>query len=152
MKVWLFPRAERRMRPISLTPRGHPVRFVSFVLGEVSSTKISRANDLLKNRLRRADPQITRLGDLRPGLFGGLEDCFMAKPSRCSRRQIVERSAETLRSANSIGKVQRQIVLSQSRPQPVLMPDQLAAARCPAGPASTRRSPLQDHHIVHKSR
>jgi hypothetical protein len=53
MKVWLFHEpngaSARYRRPLA----DHPVRLVSFVFVEVSSIKISLANDLLKNRLRR---------------------------------------------------------------------------------------------------
>jgi len=53
MKVWLFQEPKGAWVRYRFPFGDHPLRFVSFVFVEVSSIKMSRANDLLKKRLRR---------------------------------------------------------------------------------------------------
>ncbi|WP_245424584.1 hypothetical protein, partial [Sinorhizobium sp. BJ1] len=75
MKVCVFhePNGEWARCPFA----DQALRLVSFVLVEVSSIKISRANAEGPAPL---DPQITRPRDLRTPLFACLQAFFMAEP------------------------------------------------------------------------
>ena len=96
MKVWLFQEPNgawvRYLWPLA----DHPVRFVSFVLVEVSSIKISRANDLLKNRLRRLIQRSRARAISGRSCSAALRLFFMAEPEPMQQpadRRTVNRDA-----------------------------------------------------------
>lgn len=155
MKVWLFHEPNgawvRYLWPLA----DHPVRFVSFVLVEVSSIKMSRANDVLKNRLRRLIHRSRARAISGRSCSAALRLFFMTEPEpmqqAANRRAIDRDPAPKQLNAQFI---QRHIaILGQPRTDPVRVTRKLAAAQMSL-PSRLQRAggPLQDHHVVHKSR
>ena len=152
MNVWLFQEPNcacvRYLWPLA----DHPIRFVRFVLVEVSSIKISRANDLLKNRLRRLIQRSRARAISGRSCSAALRLFFMAEPEQqpADRRAIDRNAAQKQLDPQFI---QRQIaILGQSRPNPVFVTRQLAATQMSlSGRLQPTGCPLQDHHVVHKS-
>jgi hypothetical protein len=128
---------------------------VNFVLDEVSSIKISRANALLKNRLRRTvhNSRARAISGRRCSLARRLFFMAQAKP--------VKKAAHTgaVRDDAASGKfdaqlIQRQVaILRKALTYPDAMGIQLAASPAALSPGGKRSGlALQDHQIVHKTR